>query len=362
MSKKLNILIYDVAAETSGALSILIDFYNSIKDSDLHNDYHFIFALSSVHLDPNKFITVLSFPWIKRSWFHRLFFDFFISPRIIKKYHISKVLSLQNTILPLKNIDQIVYLHNALPFSDYKYKFFNNRYLWIYQNLIGIFIKYSLLKAKHIIVQTESMKNRISSQLNIHHKSIFVVPPIVKVTSDEKFSISALKEPITFFYPATAFDFKNHSFILKVSKILKERKIPHKVIFTLKENDNNLTKAMYKKISKEKLTIDFIGYIDRFKLMQYYSKSILIFPSRIESFPLPLIEAMIHRSIILSSNLDFSKEVLKKYKNAYFFDLDNLSELSDLMEKIVLKQIHFIKDETDYINTSTSIVDVLLKS
>ena len=358
MSGKLNILVYDVAAEKSGALSILIDFYNSIKSSDLYKKYHFIFVLSTVTLLPNNFITVLSFPWIKKSWFHRLFFDYFVSPRIVKKYRINKILSLQNTILPVKNIDQILYLHNALPFCDFKYKFFKNNYLWIYQNIIGLFIKKSVREAKRIIVQTESMKNRVVSQLNIDSKLVFVIPPKVNLKHDKKFLFYNLEKPITFFYPATAFDFKNHFYILKASKLLKEKKINHRIIFTLRKNDNKLTKKLYKLVQDEELNVDFIGYIDRNKLSQYYNCSILLFPSRIESFPLPLIEAMIHKSIILASNLDFSREVLKNYKNAYFFDLENPNELTDIMEKIIVSKIELIEDKSFYINDSSSIMDV----
>ncbi|HOA81141.1 MAG TPA: glycosyltransferase, partial [Defluviitaleaceae bacterium] len=78
---------------------------------------------------------------------------------MVKKYKPDKVLSLQNTIIPkVKKAKQEVYIHQSLPFVEYKFRFKENTGLWIYQNIIGRMIIRSIKKADHVIVQTEWMK------------------------------------------------------------------------------------------------------------------------------------------------------------------------------------------------------------
>lgn len=53
-------------------------------------------------------------------------------------------------------------------------------------------------------------------------------------------------------------------------------------------------------------------------VFEMYSKSVLVFPSFVESFGMPLLEARMSNSVILASDQNFSREILKDYNNAYF--------------------------------------------
>jgi hypothetical protein len=77
----MKVMVFDVAADGGGALSVLNDFYNEYK-SDTENDY--IFIISTPKLKETENIKVLNFPWIRKSWFHRLYFDHFIAPGLIR--------------------------------------------------------------------------------------------------------------------------------------------------------------------------------------------------------------------------------------------------------------------------------------
>ena len=91
----------------------------------------------------------------------RLFFDHIIAPKLIKDHDIDQVLSLQNIIIPHTSVFQSVFVHNALPFSEYRFRLKEDRLLWIYQNIIGKNIFKSIKKADRVIVQTNWMKNTI---------------------------------------------------------------------------------------------------------------------------------------------------------------------------------------------------------
>ncbi|MGB7604952.1 MAG: hypothetical protein WBL93_05690, partial [Lutisporaceae bacterium] len=176
----MNIMVFNVPAETIGALSILNDFYNEIKQNK-DKSINWIFVLSKPRLEETKTIKVLNFTWVKKSWFHRLYFDNIIAPKLIKKFKVDKVLSFQNVIIPNTKVEQILYMHNSLPFVDYKFKFIKNRHLWVYQNIISKKIFKSIKKANKIIVQSEWIKKACIKKIKVSSGKISVISPRVNI-------------------------------------------------------------------------------------------------------------------------------------------------------------------------------------
>ncbi|MGE6959699.1 glycosyltransferase [Bacillus thuringiensis] len=337
----MNIMVFDVPAESGGALSVLNEFH---KDAMLCKDksINWFFVISKPELEETENIKVLRFPWIKKSWFHRLYFDNFIANQLVKKYSIDKIFSLQNVTIPNNNVEQILYVHNSLPFVDYKFKFKENKHLWIYQNIIGRNIVRSTKKADKVIVQTEWMKKTCIEKVDVANKNINVVPPNINV--EIKHYFKANKQSLsTFFYPASGVDFKNHRIIVEACRRLKSKikALEFKVYFTLSGDENKHISELYNKVKMEGLPIEFIGNLPREQVFNYYTKSILLFPSYIETFGLPMLEAKLHKGIILASNCPFSHEVLDEYENAYFFDPFNANELSKLMKDILEERLHY---------------------
>ena len=117
-------------------------------------------------------------------------------------------------------------------------------------------------------------------------------------------------------------------------KLVENGMADFQFIFTLNGEENNHIKNLYNKIKEKNLPISFIGGITREEVFNYYSESVLIFPSYIETYGLPMLEAKLHKGIILASDCLFSHEILDGYKNAYFFDPFKKEELSKLIFKI----------------------------
>jgi len=311
----MRIMVFDVAAESGGALSILKDFYEIYK-KDLKNEY--IFIISKPKLLESANIKIIQFPWVKRSWFHRLYFDYFIAPKLVKEYLIERVISLQNIIIPFINVFQTVFIHNALPFSENKFSFFKNKPLWVYQKIISKFIFRSIEKADKVIVQTKWLKETIINKLNICDDKIEINQPKIEINIIRKYHNSN-SNITTFFYPANEFVYKNHRIIVDACIQLKKCGIDnYNVIFTLRGKENKNIARLYRDTTKYGLPIKYIGSIERETVYNYYSKSILIFPSSIETFGLPLLEAKMHGSPIIVYEQPFSKEILNNYNNAYF--------------------------------------------
>lgn len=132
----MHIMIFDVPAESGGALSMLHEVYEEALANE-DKTIKWTFVVSKPDLKETENIKVLRFPWIKRSWIHRLYFDNFVAPKIVKRNKVDYVLSLQNITVPSVNCGQVLYVHQSLPFVDHKFSFRENKKLWIYQNVIG---------------------------------------------------------------------------------------------------------------------------------------------------------------------------------------------------------------------------------
>lgn len=338
----MNIMVFDVPADKTGALSILNDFHSeTLKNSN--KDINWFFVVGLPKLEERENIKVLRYPWIKRSWFHRLYFDHFIANRLIKQYKIDKLLSFQNLVIPHTNIPQTLYVHQSLPFVKYKFKFNENKLFWIYQNIIGEMIKRSIIEAEKIIVQSKWMMEACRDQAGIDSKKIRVISPKINVDIQKSFTPSKVNLK-TFFFPAVADIYKNHKIIIEASKALKEKGIEdYKIILTINGDENNHSINLYNEVVNKSLPIDFIGILSLDEVFELYTKSILIFPSYIEAFGLPILESRLHKGIVFACNCPFSNEILEGYSNSYFFDPFDANELSSLMEDVLVGKIKYRK-------------------
>ena len=82
------------------------------------------------------------------------------------------------------------------------------------------------------------------------------------------------------------------------------------------------------------MNVKFNGPISREDVFLNYTNSILIFPSYVESFGLPLLEAKMTGTIIIASDTPYSREILNGYNKAYFFNEMDYKELGNIILKI----------------------------
>jgi len=328
----MNILVYDVAAETGGATTILQYFYEQ-HVQDVNNHYYYI--LSTYHLDDTENVTIINEPNVKKSWMNRICFDFFGVRKYVKRFRIEKVISLQNIILPLFSGEQVLYVHNALPFCEYKFKVNEDFKLWIYQNVIGLLIKKSIKKSNCVLVQTEWMREAIVKYLKGNSNKVEVRFPEVDILSGYRYMSQGKS---VFFFPANAARFKNHRIVFEACMLLMKQGITnYSVVFTLQGNETTEIREIYEKAQQMGIEVIWVGNITRERVFEYYSKSILLFPSYIETVGLPIYEAKSVGCPMILADCIYSRFVAKDYENAMFFDFNNEEELMGLMRGYILQ-------------------------
>lgn len=329
----MKIMVFDVAAGSGGALTILKEYYEKALN-DGENEWYFV--ISTPDLTSAKNVRVLKYKWVKKSWFHRLFFDMLIAHRLVQKFCINEVLSLQNILVFNIKVRQTLYLHQPLPFIEKRYKLTENFRFWTYQNVIGKMIFNSISKADNVIVQTKWMKNACLKKVNTNPEKFIVKQPDIMINIKKLYELEKSGKTL-FFYPASGLIYKNHKVVIDAAKLLKKRGIlqQYSIIFTLCENENKYIKKLYRDVKEADLPISFIGCISIEEVYDYYSRSILIFPSYIETFGLPLLEAKMHNSPVIASDCAFSHEILDDYDKKFYFKYDEAEDLANIMAKCI---------------------------
>jgi len=322
------IMIFDLPAVSGGALTIL-DMYHKIALADKENEYIFVVSLPTLEQTDN--VTVLNFPKVKRSWFHRYYFDKFRAKKLVNQYKLDKIISLQNIIISGTEIPQEVYVHQSLPFVGHKFSLLAQPKLWINQNIIGNMIIKSVKKAQKVTVQTEWMKSALIARCGVDAQKISVAPPqlVGNITQYDN------NGAVGFFYPAAPYIYKNHIAIIKSLILLKSQNIAPRVTFTLDGCENRLAKRLKKLSHKYRLNVVFAGSMPRENVLRLYSKTVLLFPSFVETFGLPLLEARMSNSPIICTDEPFCKEICAGYNNVTYFKYNNYGELADRMKEVI---------------------------
>lgn len=325
----MRILVNDIAAtpDTGGAFSILSELYDGAKEN--LDNIEWIFLTGDTHFKSAKNIRVIPYPDIKKSWIKRLWFDLFSGKFLINKLRPDVYISMQNTATLGVLAKQIVYLHQPLPYQKTKrYSFFKKsefKYA-IYQNIIGYIINFLLKKTKaSVIVQTKWMCQVLVERRILDKDKIVIIPPTIHVNLNKNNNCDDTR---TFFFPASSVPYKNHQVIYQAVNTLRENGYKDFSVLLTIDQPQNVIKEDYPEII-------FLGPISRPEVLDKYTKSVLVFPSYIETFGLPLLEAKMANSVILAANTDFSTEILEGYPNAYFFNYWDYRKLAKIMAQVL---------------------------
>lgn len=330
MVNRMNILVVCVNAENGGGEKIL-RMYCEEYEKDISNTYYICTSLLEVENKPN--IINLRFPQIKKSYFHRAFFDLFKTKELISKYSIDKIISLQSIGVFNKKLPQTLYIQQALPFANKKYGISEDFKYWFYQNIYFAIMKRSIKYVDQIIVQTQWMKRAIIKETEFNSDGIIVETPKIENKYDSYFDNSSWNNK--FFYPTSYEEYKNYEVIFKAVENIGNKLNDYKIVLTLNKEDlNNECLQIYNRYSHN---FELIGYINEEQLHKHYVSSILIFPSIVESLGLPILEAMSVKTTIIASDVAYARELLENYDNKIYFDNNDYKQLSNIIMDIVKK-------------------------
>lgn len=349
---RLTVVVSAVNIRKGGTLTILRDCLKYL--SGLTGEYRIIALVHKKELCEYPGIEYIEMPWCIKSWGRRLWAEYVTMHGISKEIarqdgrKVWTWLSLHDSTPRVEAEHREVYCHTSFPFMkiklqdfrfDPKIPLFALFTRWVY--------RINVHKNDCLIVQQNWFAEAMSKMLGFPREKIRVIPPAAAGNVAEFFSTTdaapvAKDDGIKrFLYVSTPDCHKNFETLCQAAKML-ENEVgcgKFKVTLTIKGDENRYARYLFAHWGSCS-SIEFRGSMSRKDIYQAYREAdCFVFPSRIESWGLPISEfkAVQPHGTMLLSDLPYAHETSGDITNmsVRFFNPTDSSKLSDLM-KVVL--------------------------
>ena len=287
-------------------------------------------------------IEYIEIPRSAKGWGRRLWCEYVTLGKISERMeNVPDLwLSLHDTTPRVKALRQAVYCHTSFPFMKIRGRDFRmDAKIPLFSMFTGFAYKLFCRRNDYMIVQQEWFRDGLSSITGFPKEKIIVCPPSfkgVEIPDTPKEGTHSEGVPI-FFYPSTPDCHKNFELLCQAASILEKRigTGKFKVVLTLSGKENRY--ASYLKNTWRTLSsVDFHGFMSREELGKYYSlASCLVFPSRIETWGLPISEFGITGKPMILSDLPYAHETASGQGKVSFCSTEDPEKLSFLMEEVI---------------------------
>ena len=258
----------------------------------------------------------------------------------------SSILCLSNVPPPIQtSIKTSVFFHNCLLLNPLSQKVsIKNRTINFFKFR---YIKHYNQNDYQWVVQTQLVKKLLKENLNINLDQILIYPVFKEV-----FKVNQAKKNLNeFVYVSSIVSHKNHKRLIKAF-IEAANNTDKEIKLHLTLNKEELPKIVFPK----NLKIEFHGTISAEEVNELYNScEFAIYPSLVESFGLPLIEASNHGCKVIASDLPYVHEIItpsltfdpysvESISNSILkaIETDNLPETKVLVENKLDNFIDFI--------------------
>jgi len=339
------IVISAINFSSGGPLSILKDSLSELSKS-YASEYRIIALVHNKKEFLIENIEFRAYPLSKKSWLIRMFYEYIYFYFLSIKVKPSVWLSLHDITPNVRCPNRIVYCHNPSPFyNPKKNDWYKSTKVFLFSKFYRYLYRINIKKNKYVIVQQNWLRDYFRQIWNL--KNVIVAyPEVEKNFLDIGRNNEIIKHDNDgvkfFFYPSFPRPFKNFELICEAYSLLSERyRQKSKFFLTLDGNLNSYAYEIVKKYQEYKGLI-FLGLLSRDEVYSYYqSVDCLIFPSKLETWGLPITEFKTTGKPILLSNKPYAKETLGDYDKVSFFDVDSAVELQQKIEGIIDEKIVF---------------------
>lgn len=342
---KKKIVVSAINIRAGGPLTILKDCLSELSKSKLLSDYQIIALVHDKKGLDFKNVSLIEFPK-GTNRLYSYYMEYFGFKKLTITLTPSLWLSLTDKTANVIAAKQAVYLHNSTPFFQFKIKdFFYSPFLFFYVFLYKRVCKINIDKNKYLIVQQKWLRDSYAKLLKFDPNKIIIFPPISAPTSDHSIEVVPSKNKSQFVFASLPRGFKNFEIILEAAMLLLKKGLNNfQITLTMKGNESRYAKSVYKKYNILD-NISFIGVIPKADLLQLYAQSdCLIFPSRLETWGLPISEFSVYGKPMLLADLPYAHNTAGGSKKTAFFNPYDASQLADMMGRIINNDLSFLNE------------------
>lgn len=335
--KMKTVVVSAVNLRKGGTLTILKDCLRYLSGRCRAGEVRVIALVHRRELCDFPGIEYIEMPWCIKTWAHRLWAEYVTMKRISRRLALQAGepvdvwLSLHDTTPNVLAKRREVYCHTSFPFLKLKLRdWWMNPKIPLFSVMGRLYFRINVHKNDCIIVQQHWFAKAMSDMLGVPMARFMVIPPVCAAlpanTADGVFTGAApdsapcasadgavVKDvPPLFFYASTPDCHKNFETLCEASRLLEAElgRGKFRTIITVRGDENRYARWLYRKWGKVK-SIDFHGFMSKEELFATYAAAdCFVFPSRVETWGLPITEYMAAnpRGRLLLADLPYARE------------------------------------------------------
>lgn len=340
------IVISAVNLRKGGTLTILRNCLEYLSGLAQSGNYRIVALVHKKELADYPGIEYIELSWTLKSWFLRLWCEYVTMYGISKR--LSPVylwLSLHDTTPNVKAERRAVYCHNPFPFYPWKCKelLLNYRivcFAWFSKYIYWI----NIHKNYRVLVQQQWIREEFRRMFHLPKEEIIVTLP-TPVTSMPCIDKTNRQSTVyVFLYPSYGDIHKNFETLCRAANLLEKEigKGRFKVTLTISGQENKYARWLYAQWGKVG-SLDFAGFMTRRQLYETYAQAdCLVFPSRVETWGLPISEYASFGKPMLLADLPYAHETAAGSKQTAYFPPTDAEALKEKMKRLVAGDTSFL--------------------
>ena len=340
---KKTIVISAVNLRKGGTLTILRDCLQYLSELVKGGEYRMVAIVHKKELCDYPGIEYIEMPEVINGWGKRLWCEYVTMKKISEDLApVYLWFSLHDTSPRVKADRQTVYCQTSFPFYKWSIRDFKMDFKI---PLFAMFTKYAykvnVKSNKYLVVQQNWLREGFHRMFRLEKDRFIVAPPQrkkVEVVPDQ-----IEKNVATFLYASTPDCHKNFETLCEAARLLEADlgKGRFKIVLTLNGEENKYSKWLREKWDDVE-SIDFAGFMTKEKLYGYYQAAdCLVFPSKVETWGLPITEFMETSGDkpMLLADLPYAHETAAGASKVGFFNPNDPVELKNRMKDLLKNDI-----------------------
>ena len=320
-----------------GPLTVLREFVDATCRV-LPDNWDVVVFVHDAKLLQVKRARLIEIRYAKRGWLRRLYVEWFVLRAYSRELKPDVWVSLHDVTPRVICARQVVYCHNPAPFFRVRLRdaFFEPQLL-AFRLAYKALYRLNINRNYAVIVQQSWLREEFRKWTDRAVRIVVAHPGVA-----EGIDIPRLHPPRTngtvFLYPALPRAFKNVELIGRALQVLEQRsEWRSDVVLTIAGTENKYAKWLHARFGDLR-SLKFAGRHSADQMRKRYAEAdCLLFPSRLETWGLPITEAKQQGLPMFVADLPYARETVGNYDCADFIDTEDHVALA---EKLLAFQAH----------------------
>lgn len=262
----------------------------------------------------------------------RLWFDFITLPGLVNLHEVDVMISLGNHCAGNICVPKIVRFCNTnyTDWEEYEYTGLS----WLKMRLERFIFGFTVRSLDLMVAQSSYTQERLISIWGLPKDKIRIIPnalsdhfSIVDVKPNVQKITKELEGKFGILYVSRYYPYKNHISLIKAAKYFKKNKVNDIIFILTIDSANRDVAILLSEIEKNNVSEYFanLGDLSQPELSYWYKNAdCMIFPSLLESFGNPLVEAMAFQLPICAIDLTYARTLCDD--SAVYFKKDDVED------------------------------------